>query len=180
MTNGSIPRALHERRFSRSRRQLTAVLLAALVPLVGHAQTSGTTLTLTTLTTTMRSGLHSFAPDHGGMVTVAETGAIGSSSRVTIEMRDDRDTVIAAVTADLRRGVPVRLRAPRNFTADLAQVRTQVRIVTAIGGGSAPVAVFEDIGPDSIVARIIVCGPPARTGGGQEYCPDWVLTSVQS
>jgi hypothetical protein len=114
------------------------------------------------------------------MVTVAETGSVDASARVTIELRDGRDTVIASISGVVRRGVPLQLRGPSNLTGDLVSVRTIVRVVTGLDGGSAPVAVFEDIGPDSLVARIVVCGPPARTGGGQTYCPDWYLTSVTS
>jgi hypothetical protein len=175
MRNDPTPSAGNVNATAAARWPMVGLLLALVTPLTG-AQT----ITGTTLTTVMRSGLHSFSPRHSALVTVAETGAIGSSARVTIEFRDDADTLVAAFTGDLRRGKPVRLQTPTNTSGHLVQVRTIVKIVTLVDGGSNPVTVLEDLGPDSLVARIIVCGPPGKSGGGQEYCPDWVLTTKPS
>ncbi len=173
MTNGSIARAGSLRSTIARRCALACLLAAVAAPSVGHAQIA---TAATTIKTVMRSGLHTFSPGHSGFVTVAATGAIGASSHVTIEFRDDADTLVAVTTGELRRGTPVRLRALESGDR-LFQLRTTITIVSSLAAETSPVAVFEDLGPDSIVARIIVCGPPARTGGGQEYCPGWSITS---
>jgi hypothetical protein len=152
---------------------LACALITVLAPSIGDAQT----LTGSTRTTVMRSGLHSFSPEHVPFVTVSETGAIGSSALVTIEVRNESDTIVAVTTGELRRGSPVRLMTPATVGSRLVQLRTIVTVVTLVDGGSSPVAVFEDVGPDSLVARIIVCGPVARAGGGQQYCPGWSITT---
>jgi hypothetical protein len=173
MANGAITHAGHANVTAARRRGLACILIAALAPLMGHAPT----LAGTTRTTVMRSGLHSFSPEHSPFVTVSETGALGSSAQVTIEFRDDADTLVAVTTGELGRGKPVRLLTPVHGGSRLVQLRTIVTIKTLVDGGSSPVAVFEDVGPGSLIARIIVCGPVARVGGGQYYCPGWSLAA---
>jgi hypothetical protein len=173
VTNGSIAPARSARSTMARRCALACLLAAVVTPSIGHARMA---TAATTIKIVMQSGLYTFSPGHSGFVTVAATGAIGASSHVTIEFRDDTDTLVAVTTGELRRGTPVRLRALESGDR-LFQLRTTITIVSSLAADTRPVAVFEDLGPDSIVARIIVCGPPARTGGGQEYCPGWSITS---
>ena len=158
-------------------RALWLLAMWVLVPSICHAQlTAGPTPT--TVTTVMKSGLHSFFTDRTALITVSEVGTTRPSSPVRIEFRDDTDRLVAAVDGVLRRGEPVRLRLPIRSDEGVVQVRAVVRITSA-DEGSVPMTVFEDIG-DTLIARIIVCGPPAQRGGGQAFCPGWSLTSIES
>jgi hypothetical protein len=143
---------------------------------MAHAQLT----TGTTVTTVMKSGLHSFLNDHTAVITVAEIGSARPSSSVRIEFRDQTDALVAAIDGVLRRGAPVRLRMPIKVDEGVAQIRTVVRIVSLVDEGSVPATVFEDHGPDSFIGRVIVCVPPGGRGGGQTYCPGWYLTTTEN
>lgn len=147
-----------------------AIVIAAVSP--GYAQLPGT------IRTTMKSGLVSFYELHSANVMVSEIGDSGASSNVRIELRDDKDALLASVEDLLQRGHPVRLRKQISAGRGLVSVRIVVRIDRLVDGGSVPVTVFEDLGPDSLIARIIVCGPPGDRGGGQEMCPGVQLTTT--
>jgi hypothetical protein len=173
MSDGLIPDSDHVR--TRARWWSAGLLLLTmLVPATGDAEVAATTTTVI-----MRSGLHSFFEGHSPFLTVAEVGASSASSTVRIEFRDDADSLIASAGGTLRRGQPVRLRTPIKAGRGLVQVRALIRITSFTDAGSVPVAVFEDLGPDWLVARIGVCGPPDQRGGGQEFCPGFYLTTQQ-
>lgn len=172
MSNNSRSRAVISRATAVLRWSVAGATAAALVSSAGHAQT-----TTGTFTAVVRSGLHSFTERHTAFITIAEVGATKAVSNVSVELRDDADRLVAAVNGVLRRAEPVRLRAPVLTGQGFVQLRAIIRIDTFVGSGSVPIATVEDIGPDSFVARIGVCGPLGQAGGGQEMCPGWSLTA---
>jgi hypothetical protein len=152
-----------------------ALGVGVIAPAIGHAQL--TTPTVPVPDRQMKSGLHWISEQHIAAVTVSDVGQPGALSSVRIELRDPTDRLVAAADGQLRPGVPVRLRSQIKAGAGLQQLSAYVS-VTNLSGGPVPMTVFEDIGPDGFVARIIVCGPPGHRGGGQEMCPGWFLTTA--
>ena len=152
-----------------------ALCAGVIAPAIGHAQL--TTPTVPVPDREMKSGLHLISEQHTAIVTVSDVGQPGAQSAVRIEFRDPTDRLVAAVDGQLKPGAPVRLRSQVRLGAGLQQLSAYVS-VTNLSGGPVPMTVFEDIGPDGFVARIIVCGPPGHRGGGQEMCPGWFLTTA--
>ena len=141
-----------------------ALGVALVAPAMGHTQQ------LTTERVpdrTIKSGLHWIFEQHFAVITVSDVGQPGALSNVRIEFRDPADRLVAAVDGQLRPGAPVRLRSQVKAGAGLQQLSAFVSFTT-LSGNPVPMTVFEDIGPDGLVARIIVCGPPGQRGGGQE------------
>ena len=163
------------RRRTAGRWLAVALSVGMLAPSIGHAQL--TTPTVPVPDRQMKSGLHWISEQHIATVTVSDVGEPGALSSVRIEFRDPTDRLVAAVDGHLKPGAPVRLRSQVRPGAGLQQLSAYVS-VTNLAGGPVPMTVFEDIGPDGFIARIIVCGPPGQRGGGQEMCPGWRLTTA--
>lgn len=140
-----------------------ALIVGVLAPSIGHAQLT----TERVPDRTMKSGLHWIFEQHFAVVTVSDVGQPGALSQVRIEFRDPSDRLVAAADGQLRPGSPVRLRTQIKAGAGLQQLSAFVSFTT-LSGNPVPMTVLEDIGPDGLVARIIVCGPPGQRGGGQE------------
>ena len=158
-------------------RWLALVLsVGMLAPSIGHAQ-------LTTdrpPDSRIKSGLHWIFEEHFAAITVSDVGQPGALSMVRIEFRDPSNRLVASADGQLKPGAPVRLRTQIKAGAGLQQLSAVVS-VTYLAGGPVPMTVFEDIGPDGFVGRIIVCahaGPPGQRGGGQEMCPGWYPDTI--
>lgn len=178
MWNGAISDAGSARSTTARSFRLVCLLLGVLVPSMpsmGHAQIMTGTV-VPPVKTLWMTGLHSFAAGRTAFFTMSDIGAGSSLSSVRIEFRDDTDRLVAAIDGQLGRGQPVRLSKTIKTGSGIAQLRVIVTMDDL--ADRVPMAVFEDIGPDSLIARIIFCGPPGLRGGTQTYCPGFYITTT--
>jgi hypothetical protein len=129
------------------------------------------------VTALLNSGLHTFPQRHTARVTVADTGVSRTTSRVTIELRNARDQVLASTVGILRPGEPVQLELP--ISDVLTQLRATVSIVS-FSAGARPATTFEDVDVDSltVIPKVFCSGPGSGRDSPQAYCPGWDVTSV--
>jgi hypothetical protein len=172
MSNSPISWALRVKPTTAGRWLLACMLMAVLTMSMGHAQLP----TAPTGTWEIRSGLHLVAPGHTSSITLSDVGRATALSSVRIELRDATGRLVAAANGQLGPGHPVRLRPQIPADAGLQELSAIVRVTSLVDGGNAVMTVWEDIGPDSLIARNIVCGPGALGGGGQQMCLGWALT----
>jgi hypothetical protein len=169
--------------FGRVRRTLSLCALVGAVLSSGGgaehvgAQTIGTAPS--TLGVIMTFPLYSFPVTHDAFVTVSEGGvrAPGSVTRVTIEIRDDADRLVAAtLPTTLGRAKAVRLRAslPQSTAGNFAQARAVVRVVTSVGSGSVAQAVLEDVdaGDFGFTTKLMCSGNPDPGGISKSPLPE--------
>lgn len=124
----------------------------------------------------LESGLHTFPKRHTARVTVAEVGDSRASSRVTIELRDVREQVLARTAGVLRAGQPILLDLPLSDV--LTQLRATVSIVS-FSATSRSSTTFEDVDVDSltVIPKVYCSGPASGRDSPQAYCPGWEPTS---
>lgn len=122
------------------------------------------------------SGLHTFTQKHTARVTVADIGTSPVTSRVTIELRDARNQVLASIAGALRPGQPVQLDFP--ISDVLIQLRATVSIVS-FSAAIRPTTTFEDIDVDSlrVIPKVYCSGPASGRDSPQAFCPGWDVTS---
>lgn len=127
--------------------------------------------------TRIESGLHTFPPLHLARVTVAQLGGTRAATLVTIELRDENETVVASRTGYAKHGEPLRLdfRLPA-----WTQLRATVTTHEVAGLVSRPSTTLEDVDLGSFTAIPKgQCGPPAGRGDPQTSCPGWDLGYTQ-
>jgi len=134
-------------RLDRARRWFAVcVLVGALLPALGTAQTSGGP------TTVLKSGLHSIFEGHTLLLTVTEVGSTASTSTVTIEFLDALDQRRGFATGTMKRGrQPVELAVAIPAGAGYQRLRAIVKITPLTNGeGSEPIVGLEDLDADSL------------------------------
>ena len=170
MSNSPMSEALKVKPITAGRWLVVCLVMSVFASSMGHAQL--TTPTTSTETREIRSGLYLVAPRHYPSITVSDAGSATTLFPVRIEFRDPTGRVVAAVNGEAGRGKPVRLRPQNLVSGNWQEVSATVRYTLA-DPGNAVMTVFEDIGPDAFLARVIVCGPGALGGGGQQMCQGW-------
>lgn len=123
------------------------------------------------------TGLHTFPRRHTARVVVVEIGTPTDAARVSIELRDAKDSVVARTEGKLRRGEPVQLDMPLTYAA--TQLRATVSIVSS-STDSRPATTVEDIDVDalSVIPKVYcAAGPASGRDSPQTFCPGWEATS---
>jgi len=141
-----------------------ACLACLFAPSLSGAQTIGTAL---------KTGVLTFGDGSVVRVTVSEIGARTAASSVEIVLHDAADQVVSSTKGVLRRGAPVRLELPLAKGVGFVQLRASIFIFGLTDQGSSPVAVLEDLDPNSLtVVPKVVCAAerPTGSGGAQTLC----------
>jgi hypothetical protein len=145
------------------------------------------TTTAATRKLNLKSALISVPAGHHLLLTTSEIGAAGATSRVTIELRDQTNRVVATTRGTLTIASPVQieLAVPKDRPRTL--VRAIVTVTGPDGQGSMPMAVIEDFDPEaSTIEHRMACGrptpaaegPPSRPDGAQMICEGWLVDDL--
>ena len=172
MSNSPISQAQRVKPAIAGRWLLACVVMTVLTMSMGHAQLT----TPPTGTWEIRSGLHLIGRGSTPSLNVSDVGRATALSSVRIELRDATGRLVAGVNGQVGPGRPLRLRPQIATDAGLQELSAIVRVTSLVDGGNAVMTVWEDIGPDGLIARNIVCGPGALGGGGQQMCQGFALT----
>ena len=176
MSNSPISQALKVKLARTGRWMMACLGTCMLAASIGHAQLA-TPTTTPTVTTEMKSGLFLYNEKDIPSLTLSEVGKPTALSSARIEFRDPAGRVVAAINGSVGPGKPLLLQHRFTPGTGLQQLSAVVRITSFKDAGNAVMTVFEHIGPDSILARNIVCGPGTTGGGGNAMCLGWYIGS---
>ncbi len=157
-------------RSGRTRRWFAvSVLIGALLPALGTAQTGSPTVIL-------KSGLHSVFEGHTLLLTVTETGSTTSTSTVTIEFLDALDQRRGFASGTLKRGRQVQLPAAIPAGAGYQQLRAIVKFTPLTNGeASEPIVGLEDLDITSlqVIPKTLFAFEPIGGSGAEGDCGGW-------